>query len=454
MAVRWLLVKDLQILRRSPLLCGLLVVYPIAIALMIGFALSGPPGRPAVAIDNQVPPGKATVSLGGQRLDVGSYASDLLKAVTPIRVHSQAAAIAKVRSGQALAAVVIPADLPREIQSLITQGVGTPTVHLYLNTHDPLERQFVAQAISSRIAAVQSDVSKRVLGVAVGDLQQVLGGGTVQILGRSVALLGLRNSRTIVDGTIASLPRRSSLRVALREVSDFASLAISGLAFAKPILGSIGSPLTVAQTQLAGATTPTNAYAAAIAAVVSLMFVAMGLAAGMLAVERTENVYTRLVRGLVRPGELLAEKAALSGGCAAAVTLVMAAFVSLFVHLEWARFELWVAAALVGGLAFGALGVALGAIAREVSAASLTAVLVSLPVAFVALVPGTAVSPTVKAVLDVVAFGFPFKPALEAVSGAFSGAPPGIGVPLVHLAVLAVVFGGLARLALRRFATR
>ena len=452
-AARWLLVKDLQILRRSPLLCGLLVVYPIAIALMIGFALSGPPGRPAVAIDNQVAPGNATVSLGGRRLDVGGYASDLLKSVTPIRVHSQAAAIAKVRSGRALAAVVIPADLPREIQSLITQGVGTPTVHLYLNTHDPLERQFVAQAISSRIAAVQSDVSKRVLRVAVGDLQQVLGGGTVQILGRSVALLGLRNTRTIVDGTIASLPRRSSLRVALREVSDFASLAISGLAFAKPVLGSIGSPLTVAQTELAGATTPADAYAAAIAAVVSLMFVAMGLAAGMLAVERTEHVYTRLVRGLVRPAELLAEKVALSGGCAAAVTLVMAAFLSLFVHLEWARFELWVAAVLVAGLAFGALGVALGAIAREVSAASLMAVLVSLPVAFVALVPGSAVSGTVKSVLDVVAFCFPFKPGLEVVSGAFSGGP-GIGAALVHLAVLAVVFGGLARLALRRYVAR
>jgi ABC-2 type transport system permease protein len=47
--MRWLLVKDLQILRRSPLLVGLLVVYPIAIALMIGFALSSPPGKPKVA---------------------------------------------------------------------------------------------------------------------------------------------------------------------------------------------------------------------------------------------------------------------------------------------------------------------------------------------------------------------------------------------------------------------
>ena len=43
--MRWLLIKDLQILRRSPLLVGMLVVYPWSIALMIGFALSSPPGQ-------------------------------------------------------------------------------------------------------------------------------------------------------------------------------------------------------------------------------------------------------------------------------------------------------------------------------------------------------------------------------------------------------------------------
>ena len=59
--VRWLFVKDLQILKRSPLLVGLLVVYPIAIALMIGFALSSPPGKPTVAILNEVPPGQGTI---------------------------------------------------------------------------------------------------------------------------------------------------------------------------------------------------------------------------------------------------------------------------------------------------------------------------------------------------------------------------------------------------------
>jgi ABC-2 type transport system permease protein len=291
-----------------------------------------------------------------------------------------------------------------------------------------------------------------VLAVAVADLQRVLGGGSIALAGRSVHLLGLRASRSIVEGTIASLPVHSPLRTALGQVSSFAGVAIAGLGFAKPVLGSIGQPLTVQQTELAGATTPTDAYAAAIAVIVSLMFVAMLLAAGMLALERTENAYARLVRGLVSPGELLSEKVVLAGGCAAVVTLVMAACLSIFIHLDWSRFGLWVAAIAFGAAAFAALGVAIGAIAREISAASLMAFLVSLPVAFIALIPAAAVSQTVHSVLDVIAFCFPFKANLEAVSNAFAGAGPGIGLPLVHLAVLTLGFGGIARLAVRRFA--
>ena len=450
--MRWLLVKDLQILRRSPLLVGLLVVYPIAVALMIGFALSSPPSKPTVAFYNEVPNGKGTISLGSQKLDVAGYAKDLLRSVQPIKVHSQAEAIAAVRDGRALAAVVIPADLPQQVQNLITQGVGSPTVQLYLNSRDPLERQYVDQAISTRINQVEQDVSKQVLRVAINDLQQVLDGGGVQILGQTVRLLGLRNARTIVQGTLASLPRDSPLRPALAQVISFAGLAIQGLGFAKPVLGTIGTPLTVNETQLAGRTTPTDAYAAAIAVIVSLMFVAMLLAAGMLALERSEHAYPRLIRGLVTVGRLLSEKVVLAGGCATLVTLLMAAFVSLFVHLEWPRFALWLVSLAVASLAFGALGVAIGAVAREVSAASLMAFLVSLPVAFVALVPASAVSGTLKTVLDVIAFLFPFKAALQAVSNAFSGTSPGIGLPLLHLAVLTGAFGGLALVAMRRFA--
>jgi ABC-2 type transport system permease protein len=190
----------------------------------------------------------------------------------------------------------------------------------------------------------------------------------------------------------------------------------------------------------------------AIAVIVSLMFVTLLLAAGMLAIEREEHTYPRLVRGLVTPGRVLGEKVALAAGCAGLVALVMAACVSIFVHIQWSRFPLWVVALAFGALAFGALGVAIGGLAREVRAASLLAFLLSLPIAFVALIPASAVSGALRAVLDTVAFVFPFKAALQAASNAFSGTSPGIVGPLAHLAVLAVAFWALARFAVRRFA--
>jgi ABC-2 type transport system permease protein len=450
--MRWLLVKDLQILRRSPLLVGLLIVYPIVIALMIGFALSSPPGKPKVAFFNEVPPGKGRINFGAQQVNLGGYVNQLFESIQPIKVASRDAAVAKVRNGEALAAVIIPSDLPSEIANLVNNGVGNPTVELILNTKDPLERQFVAQAIQTRLNDAQQAISKQVLRAATSDLQQVLNGGTIDFGGQTVPLLGLRKSRTIVQNAIANLPPSSPVRDSLRQVAGFANIAIQGLGLASPVLGSIGTPLTVDQTELAGKTTPTDSYAAAIAVIISLMFVTVLLAAGLLAIERSENAYRRLVRGLVTPGQLLSEKVVLSAACAWAVTLLMAVFVGLFVHLQWARFPLWLVALAFGGAAFGALGAAIGGVAREISAASLLAFLLSLPIAFVALVPANAVSGALKSVLDVVAFVFPFRSALQALSNAFSGSSPGIGWPLVHLAVLTVVFWVLARLALRRFA--
>lgn len=450
--MRWLFIKDLQILKRSPLLTALLAIYPIAIALMIGFALSSPPGKPRVAYYSAVPAGKGQISFGNQKIDISSYAKELFQSIQPIKVSSRNQAIEKVRNGDALAALIIPSDIVSQIESLITTGVGSPSVDVVLNTKDPLERQFVDQAITSRLSQVEQAVSKEVLSVAVADLGKVLNGGTLEFLGQKIPLLGLRNSRTIIQGSIASLPPHSSLRVALRQVVSFFDLAIGGLGFATPVLGSIGNPLTVNLTQLSGKTTPTDQYAIAIAVIVSLMFVTLLLASAMLALERSEHAYSRLVRGLISPSGLLSEKIVLSAGCAALVALLMAAFVSLFVHLDWGRFELWVLALALGGLAFGALGVTIGGLAREVSVASLMAFLISLPIAFIALIPADAVSGTLKRVLDAVSFVFPFKAALDAVNNAFSGTAPGIVGPLIHLAVLTVVFGALARLTLRRYA--
>jgi ABC-2 type transport system permease protein len=109
-------------------------------------------------------------------------------------------------------------------------------------------------------------------------------------------------------------------------------------------------------------------------------------------------------------------------------------------------------AILLGAGALAAAGAALGAAAREVRAVSLLAFMVTLPIAFLSLVPSGAVGSGLYDAIRVLTAVFPFKPALEAMTAALDSAGPGIGAPLAHLAVLAVAYSVLARLALRRFA--
>ena len=79
--------------------------------------------------------------------------------------------------------------------------------------------------------------------------------------------------------------------------------------------------------------------------------------------------------------------------------------------------------------------------------------MVSLPIAFLSLVPSGTVSAGVFHVIEVVRALFPFDPALDAMNGALDSAGPSVGLPLVHLVAIVLAYGALARLALRRFAS-
>src|ERR1044072_8767874 len=106
--MRWMLLKDLQILRRSKLLVGLLIVYPIAIATLMGFGLSRGPDEPRVACLNQVPKNRGTIRIGSEKISVNTYTDELFEAIDKVTVQSRNEALAKVRSGAGVAAVVIP----------------------------------------------------------------------------------------------------------------------------------------------------------------------------------------------------------------------------------------------------------------------------------------------------------------------------------------------------------
>jgi len=167
--MRWLLLKDLRILRRSPLLVALLVLYPIVVAVLIGFAISRGPDKPEVAFYNALPSSENSLQLGGTRVDLSSQAGQLFGAIKPIKVHSREAAIKKVRDGDALGALIIPADLTRNLQT----GLQPGTVDVYYNAEDPAKRRLVENTIKSEVQTANGALTKLIGREALKLLEQL-----------------------------------------------------------------------------------------------------------------------------------------------------------------------------------------------------------------------------------------------------------------------------------------
>jgi ABC-type transport system involved in cytochrome c biogenesis permease component len=441
--VRWLLKKDLLILGRSRLLVGVLVVYPIAIALLIGLAISRSPGKPKVAIVDETPPGQ-TIQVGSERVDVSHYADQLFSQVSPVHVPSREQAVADIKSGTVLAAVVIPRDLAARISSGVSQG----SIEVLYNGN-ALEQSLVRSQLSSALAQANVGFSEQIQRAAAQAIGVLLTGGNLGVLGAPSNLIGLGQIPTELRAIIARQPPGAD-RTQMERINKFAEFANQNLGLAKNVLSTIGQPIQVKSTLVEGRRTPLNTFAVVVAVSVSLMFVCVLLAAGGLALEREEHTLPRLARGLATREGLLAQKLLLAAVCAFVLALAMLAGIGAFVSLDWARAGQWLIALAFGAVAFAALGIAIGALAREVRAASLLAFLLSLPLAFLALVPTGSVSHGLYDAIAAISFVFPFKAALQALDAAVNGASPGLGISVVHLLGLTLLFGALARVGLRR----
>src|SRR3954447_15718800 len=221
--MRWLLLKDLQILRRSPLLVSLLVVYPIVLSVLIGLALSAGPDKPKVAFVNLVPPEKNGFNIGGQQLDASKYADQLFESIDPIRVKTRAEAVEKVKSGEALAALILPADATDKLQATLNlSGSAPPQVEVLYNAEDPVKRRYVESTIESRLAEANSALSGNLTTIAAKYIGIVTEGGEFSLFGQDYSVLGLKKSATVLEGVIGTLPADSPQRAALEQVAKFA----------------------------------------------------------------------------------------------------------------------------------------------------------------------------------------------------------------------------------------
>jgi ABC-type transport system involved in cytochrome c biogenesis permease component len=441
--MRWLLRKDLLILARSRLLVATLVVYPVAVALLIGLAISRAPSKPKVAVVNLAPPG-ASVELGGRRVDVAHYYQGLYGQVQAVPVATRTQAVADVRSGDVLAAIVIPANIATRLSSVTSQA----ELEVIYNG-EALQQSVARSTIEATLAQANLELSTQIRTVAANVIGDLLKGGNLGVPGTPQNLPGLSRIPGILHDVLRSEPPGKQ-RESLAQIAEFAQFAAQNLGVSSRVLQTVSRPVAVRSTLLRGRRTPLNDYAVVVAVSISLMFVCVLLAAGGIALEREEHTLARLTRGLVGRELLLAEKLLLAAACSLVLAFAMLAGIGAFVGLDWSRVGLWLLALAGGAVAFGGLGIAIGALAREVRAATLLAFLLSLPLAFLALVPAGAVASGLYDAIGAISFVFPYKAALQALDAAVNRSAPSLAGSLVHLVALALLFGALARLGLRR----
>ena len=443
--MRWLLLKDLQILRRSPLLVALLVLYPIVVALLVGAALSSGPSKPKVAFANLVPPDEAKIELGGERLDATTYAAELFEAVDPIRVDSREQAIEKVRSGEALGALVIPPDVIERLQGTLALGGGDPpTVEVYYSAENPLKRRYVEATIDATLADANKALSDEVFKEAARYLNLIVVGGSLTLpLVGDVDILGLRErADDHRRRDRAACPRIRAPAWRCSRSSRFARLAADNLDVSKPILASIGTPVAVDKKVISGSNSSLDVFGVEVAVVISLMFVGSCWPPGCWRSNARSTRSAGWCAGSSPEPALLAEKIWPRGP----VRLVArGGDAGTARRVPGPRLE--------PSAALAARARVRGARVRRPRRRDRRAdargprrlaarVHARAAVAALALVPSGAVDETLYDVIRIVSAAFPFKPALSALDAALSGGE--LLAPLAHLAALTVGFALIA----------
>src|SRR3954449_5910519 len=161
----------------------MLVIYPILIAALVGFAVTSGPSKPRVAVVNEVPPSQNQVNLGGESVNVAQEAKPLFDAITVVPVKTEKEAIQKVRDGDVLGALILPSDITTRLEAA-TSGTGTsPTVRGYYNAEDPAKQAFVDNTIKARVQEANAALTKKVSAVALSYLNLIGTGGGLDFLG-------------------------------------------------------------------------------------------------------------------------------------------------------------------------------------------------------------------------------------------------------------------------------
>jgi ABC-2 type transport system permease protein len=433
-----LLRKDLRLLRRSPVLLALLIGYPLVIAALVGLVAGYANAKPRVALvdEDGLPP---VVDVGGRRFHVDRTIRRVSRDVTLVRLSPEAAA-RELRTGAIVAAVTVPAGFTADLQGM----VRTPRLEL-ATTRGGLSSR-VTEQVQALVYSLNRQLQQAYIKANLRYVRLIRRGGNGSFLGRRFDVLGLEGTRRL----LAQLP--PDPRVS--RIERFVRTAGLALDETDAALRATATPIELVRAPDRGRTWLLSAQIQAYALALTLSFLALLLTAAALAGERDENVLGRLVRGPLTLWQLVWGKVALSAAVGGLLGFAIAVAFGVIVEVgavqggePWGRLPLLLAAMLVAGASFGALGALVGAAARDGRTASLAALLVGLPIVLLGLVPREVVPPA-----GWVSDAFPFAHAVRLFASALFDARPWrtVAIETAWLGGIGLACAALARAAVMR----
>jgi ABC-2 type transport system permease protein len=437
-----LLVKDLRRLARSPLLLAALVLYPLLIALLVGLVVRYAGERPRVAlVDRANLP--STIVLGDRGFDLERLFEQASE-VDLVRM-SPGRASRELETGRVLAVLTIPEDFSVRLRGLRSSP------RLVLRTTSGALGSRVTEKMQALVYAINLRLQKAYIAANLGYVRLLRKGGSGTIGRSRLTIMGLQRAERELD-RLARSPDPDVARPA-GELARFVHQVDGAVGQVGEFLRATANPIQLVTTARAGRTWVLSAQVQAYALALSLAFVAVILGAAAVTVEREERTIGRLTRGLVSLGSLVTEKVVLVTAVGTLVALTLAVAFGVVVDVSgvsggqpWERVPLLLPGLALASAAFGALGVLVGALAREAGAAMLLALLVGLPLVLGGAIPAGAfaLSGWVRAVV-------PFGHAVDFATAALYDPSPwgGLARQAAWLLGLVLVLGVLARLAAR-----
>jgi ABC-2 type transport system permease protein len=429
--------KDVRTLLRTPVLLAMLVTYPVLIAALLGLVAGYASSKPRVAfVDEDGLPSHIVV--GTHRFDVNATIDEVSRNVRLVRL-GEAEAQRELADGKVVAVVTVPPGFVATLQEM----VQSPTLELAITRGGTSGR--VRQQVQALVYSLNRKLQRAYIAANLEYVRLLLHGGNGTFLGRTFDVLGLdatqRELRALPQGT------------RVQRIERFVHTARLALAQTGDALRATAAPIVLQEQPRRGRTATLSAEVESYALGLTITFLALVLAAGALAAERDENVLTRLARGLVSRGSLVAAKVALASLVATVVGLGVAfAFAVVIVAGNapggepWSRLPLLAVGLALTGAALGAVGAAVGALAHEARTASLVAVLLVLPIVFLGLIP-----PEIFAAAGWASDALPFAHGVRLFSATLYDLHPwgAIGREAAWLVGLGAAFSLAARAAVR-----